>query len=119
MQDKDKFHKRDGSLQTELETALAVIGGKWKSIILDQLTEGEKRFNELNKCIPEITKRSLTLSLRELEEDGMVRRTVTADGPRKVEYALTDIGNSVGELIDAFRNWGKNYQTTFLGDIDK
>ena len=97
-----------------VETTLNIIGGKWKGVILYHLLSGKKRFNELRRKLPNITQRMLTLQLRELESDGIVKRTVYAEVPPRVEYELTDLGKSMENIIMEILYWGKNYQKDFL-----
>ncbi|WP_439576239.1 winged helix-turn-helix transcriptional regulator [Elioraea sp.] len=92
-----------------VEATAAVIGGKWKAVILFQLTSGPKRFNELRRRVPEITQRMLTLQLRALEAAGVVSRTVHDHVPPKVEYALTERGWALGPVCDAMCAWGERY----------
>ncbi|SEM64024.1 winged helix-turn-helix transcriptional regulator [Chryseobacterium taichungense] len=83
------------------------IGGKWKAVILVHLTSGPKRYNEIRKLIPTITERTLSLQLKQLEEDGVIERKVyTQKPPLMVEYALTDFGNTLFPVIQAIRKWG-------------
>lgn len=89
-----------------VEPALAMIGGKWKLVILDTLTRGTRRFNEMRRLIPNITQRMLTLQLRELEADGLVHREVYPQVPPKVEYSLTGRGQTLLPLIEQLRAWG-------------
>lgn len=93
-----------------VETTLNIISGKWKGIILYRLLSGKKRFNELNKLIPTVTHRTLTLQLRELERDKVVKRTVYAEVPPRVEYELTALGLSMSPIIQSIYDWGLNYQ---------
>lgn len=90
-----------------VEAALAVIGGKWKPIILWWLNERTCRFAELRRSIPGITEKMLTQQLRELEADGIVARTVFPVVPPKVEYSLTPYGRSLDEALRAISAWGK------------
>lgn len=93
-----------------VEATLAVIGGRWKAVILFHLIEREVlRFGELKKSIPKITQRMLTNQLRELEEDGIVNRKVYAQVPPKVEYRLTDYGKSLQSIMYAMREWGATH----------
>ncbi len=97
-------------INCEKELTLAVIGGKWKLIILWHLgLEGTKRFSELKRLIPHITQKMLTNQLRELEEDKLIERKVYAEVPPRVEYTLTDHGQSLMPVLHAMYNWGKNY----------
>jgi len=98
------------TINCEKELTLAVIGGKWKLIILWHLgLEGTKRFSELKKLIPHITQKMLTNQLRELEEDQLVFRKVYPVVPPKVEYTLTEYGESLIPVLKMMYNWGKNY----------
>ncbi|PKF72268.1 winged helix-turn-helix transcriptional regulator [Chryseobacterium sp. PMSZPI] len=83
------------------------IGGKWKAVILHHLIEGAKRYNELRKSIPTITERTLSLQLKQLEDDGIVDRTVfTEKPPLIVEYELTGFGKTLLPVLDAITKWG-------------
>lgn len=94
-----------------VETTLNIISGKWKGIILYRLLGGKKRFNELKRLMTNITHRTLTLQLRELERDGVVKRTVYAEVPPRVEYELTTLGGSMAPIIQSMYDWGLNYQS--------
>ncbi|MBW7456514.1 winged helix-turn-helix transcriptional regulator [Paenibacillus sepulcri] len=97
-------------INCEKELTLAVIGGKWKLIILWHLgLEGTKRFSELKRLIPSITQKMLTNQLRELEDDQLVHRKVYAEVPPRVEYTLTDYGESLMPILRMMYNWGKDY----------
>lgn len=93
-----------------VETTLDIIGGKWKPLIIYHLLGGTKRFNELQRCIPQVTRRMLTRQLRELEADGIVHREVYKEVPPKVEYSLTDTGRSLQPILDQVLAWGLWYQ---------
>lgn len=93
-----------------VETTLNIISGKWKGIILYRLLGGKKRFNELKRLIPNLTHRTLTLQLRELERDKVLKRTVYAEVPPRVEYELTPLGISMSPIIQSMYDWGLNYQ---------
>lgn len=90
-----------------VEVTLAVIGGKWKALILFHVKSTPRRFNELRKLIPSVTQRMLTQHLRELEADGIVCREVFAQVPLRVEYSLTKRGESLVPILDAMAEWGK------------
>ena len=96
--------------QCPVETSLSIIGGKWKGMILYHLLSGTKRFSELEKAMPAVTHRTLTLQLRELENDGIVSRKIYAEVPPRVEYSLTEFGRSVRPVIESLRQWGQAYQ---------
>lgn len=86
---------------------MGIIGGKWKTVILFHLIEGELRYNELRKEMPTVTERTLSLQLKTLEEDGIVKRKVyTSKPPLKVEYSLTDFGKTLIPVIQSIANWG-------------
>lgn len=85
---------------------LSVIGGKWKPVIIFCIANGTNRFGAMQRAIPGITKQMLTKQLRELEADGIILRTVFAEVPPRVDYALTDTGRSVLPVIQAMREWG-------------
>jgi DNA-binding HxlR family transcriptional regulator len=97
-------------LHCPVETTLNVIGGKWKPLILYYLTQGTCRYNALKRRLPHVTPQMLTLQLRELERDGIVRRTVYAEVPPKVEYSLTELGESLSPILLAMLAWGEAYQ---------
>ena len=92
-----------------VEATLDVIGGKWKGVILYHLMNGTKRFGEFRRLMPYVTQRMLTLQLRELEEDGVVHREVYRQVPPKVEYSLTEFGNSLSPILVLMREWGAEY----------
>ncbi|MEH7111699.1 winged helix-turn-helix transcriptional regulator [Neobacillus niacini] len=94
----------------EKELTLAVIGGKWKMLILWHLgKEGTKRFGELKALMPGITQRMLVNQLRELEDHLIVHREVYPVVPPKVEYSLTEYGRNLMPILEAMYDWGKDY----------
>jgi DNA-binding HxlR family transcriptional regulator len=90
-----------------------LIAGKWKLTILWQLSQGTKRFNELQRLLPEISQGILTQHLRELESDGLVHREIYKEVPPKVEYSLTEIGQSFIPILQVMCDWGKTYRHHF------
>jgi DNA-binding HxlR family transcriptional regulator len=88
------------------EITLAVIGGRWKVLILYQLFQSVKRFSELQRSLPDITQKMLTQQLREMERDGIVQRTVYPQVPPKVEYRLTPRGETLRPVVNAMCKWG-------------
>jgi len=92
-----------------VEATLDIIGGKWKGIVLYHLTQGTKRFNELKKLVPDITQRMLTLQLRQLEKDGLLKRKIYRQIPPKVEYFLTDLGQSLTPILNLLKEWGMQH----------
>ncbi|MGW0003294.1 winged helix-turn-helix transcriptional regulator [Nocardia grenadensis] len=93
-----------------VEAAMEVVGGKWKMAIVNHLFEGTLRFGELRRAMPTITQRMLTRQLRELEADGLIRRTVYAEVPPKVEYDLTELGVSLRPVAELLESWGERYR---------
>ncbi|MDO3678972.1 winged helix-turn-helix transcriptional regulator [Paenibacillus ehimensis] len=93
------------------EATLEVLGGKWKLLILCHLNcgPGPKRTSELKRAIPEITQKMLTQQLRELEEDGIIMRTVYNQVPPKVVYELSELGISLKSILDQLSEWGEQY----------
>jgi DNA-binding HxlR family transcriptional regulator len=93
-----------------VEATLDVIGGKWKVVILYHLFhDGTHRFAELRRRIPGISERMLTQQLRELEDDGIVHREVYAEVPPKVEYSLTDYGETLRPIATIMCEWGQKH----------
>ena len=86
---------------------MGVIGGKWKTVILYHLIQGTLRYNELRKEMPTVTERTLSLQLKTLEEDGIIKRIVyTSKPPLRVEYSLTDLGKTLIPIIQSIAVWG-------------
>ncbi|QDK39335.1 helix-turn-helix domain-containing protein [Bdellovibrio sp. NC01] len=86
-----------------------IIGGKWKPMIVFNLLTGKKRFNELQRLSGNPSARVLTIQLRELEEDRIVKREVFDQIPPKVEYSLTARGKSLNEVLEVMAQWGKQH----------
>jgi DNA-binding HxlR family transcriptional regulator len=89
-----------------VEAAISLIDGKWKSVVMFHLMAGTMRFNELKRAIPGVTQRMLTNQLRELEDDGLVARKVYPQVPPKVEYSLTELGDTMTPILKALKAWG-------------
>ncbi|TYP74401.1 winged helix-turn-helix transcriptional regulator [Aquimarina intermedia] len=93
---------------------MGIIGGKWKTVILFHLMNEKLRYNELRKSMPTVTERTLSLQLKALEEDGLIKRTVfTSKPPLKVEYSLTDFGKTLIPLIQSIADWGDSVVEKF------
>ncbi len=86
-----------------------MIGGKWKVLILFWLRDGGRRFSELRRLIPGVSERMLTQQLRELEKDGIVHREVYPEVPPRVEYSLTQYGQTLQPITDLMCQWGKQH----------
>ena len=95
-------------VQNEIEVTLKMIGGKCKPLILYLLIEdGSKRFNQLLRTITQISQKTLTNQLRELEHDGLITRTCYAEVPPRVEYAITEKGKSLFPILELMCEWGE------------
>jgi DNA-binding HxlR family transcriptional regulator len=90
--------------------ALNLIGGRWKLLILHKLEPQTRRFSELKNLLPHITDRMLTLQLRELEQDGLIARTVFAEVPPRVEYTLTASGHALAPTWQSLEAWGNAHR---------
>ena len=101
---------RNGESNCPVETTLAVIGGKWKPLILWRLKSGVWRFGELQRLVPGVTRKMLTQHLRELERDGIVARKVYSEVPLKVEYSLTEYGQTLRPLLKELCDWGQRHE---------
>lgn len=95
-------------------TTVQLIGSKWKLLILRNLLQRPWRFNELKKSLEGISQKVLTDSLRSMEADGIIIRTVYPEVPPRVEYALNDLGQSMRPIIRAMEEWGTSYKKQLL-----
>ncbi|MFI9816296.1 winged helix-turn-helix transcriptional regulator [Saccharothrix variisporea] len=95
-----------------LREVLAVIGDKWSAQVLVRLGDGPVRFSELERSIEGISRRMLTLSLRNLERNGLVTRTVHPDAPPRVEYATTALVEEIRDPLEALADWAARHRTT-------
>lgn len=95
-------------------TTIQLIGSKWKLLILRNLLQRPWRFNELKKSLEGISQKVLTDSLRSMETDGIITRTIYPEVPPRVEYALNDLGQSMRPIIMAMEEWGINYKKQLL-----
>lgn len=96
-------------LTCAVESTIKVIGGRWKVLILRELFEEVKRFNQLHRALHGITQKMLTQQLREMEADGLIHREVYAQVPPKVEYSLTPLGESLKPILHEMHQWGLKY----------
>lgn len=95
-----------------MDVTMNFIGGKWKTVVLWYLRNKTMRFGELKKQIPDITEKMLSIQLKSLEEDGLIRREVFQEIPLRVEYSMTDFGKSLTPVLEAVAKWGRNYGDT-------
>ncbi len=95
-----------------VETALTLMGDRWKVLIVRDLLTGTKRFGELKKSLTGISQKVLTQHLRIMEENGLIHRQVYAEVPPRVEYTLTELGHSLKLIHDAMWQWGEEYKAT-------
>lgn len=103
---------KDELPECPVATTVSIIGSKWKLLIIQNLLARPWRFNELKKDLDEISQKILTDSLRSMEEDGIVTRTVYPEVPPRVEYALSELGESMRPILDAMYQWGTDYKNT-------
>ncbi|GAA3043139.1 helix-turn-helix domain-containing protein [Pseudonocardia yunnanensis] len=94
-----------------LDAAIAVMGGKWKGLVLFMLQDGALRFGELRRALPGISERVLALQLREMETAGLLHREVHPEVPPRVEYSLTDFGHSLSTALAPLGEWGEQHMT--------
>ena len=97
------------SVSCPAETALAVIEGRWKLLVLRELLGGVRRFSELHRSLAGVSHRTLTQQLRELEDSGMVHRKVYRQVPPKVEYSLTPLGQTLKPVVDLLHEWAEKH----------
>ena len=103
--------KKDELPACPVATTVQLIGTKWKLLIIRNLLVRPWRFNELQKDLEGISHKVLTDSLRSMESDGIINRTVYPEVPPRVEYSLSHLGESMRPILDAMENWGNGYKT--------
>lgn len=91
-------------------TTVSLIGSKWKLLIMRNLMMRPWRFNELKRSLEGVSQKVLTASLRSMEEDGLITRTVYPEVPPRVEYALSDLGETMQPIMKAMAEWGTVYK---------
>ena len=101
---------KDELPECPVATTVSLIGSKWKLLIMRNLLARPWRFNELKKDLDGTSQKVLTDSLRSMEEDGIVTRTVYPEVPPRVEYALSELGESMRPILDAMLKWGQEYK---------
>lgn len=95
-------------------TTVQLIGNKWKLLIIRNLLQRPWRFNELQKSLDGVSQKVLTDSLRSMEADGIITRTVYAEVPPRVEYALSELGESMRPILNFMQVWGENYKAMMV-----
>ncbi|MCU0514960.1 MAG: helix-turn-helix transcriptional regulator [Anaerolineae bacterium] len=95
--------------QCPVERTIHILDGKWKPLILFYLLQATRRFSDLQRLIPAVTRRMLTQHLRELEADGIVHREVYRQVPPRVEYSLTDLGRTLEPILLLMLDWGEQH----------
>ena len=109
---RDIMKTKDELPECPVATTVSIIGSKWKLLIIRNLLVRPWRFNELKKDLDGISQKILTDSLRSMENDGIVTRTVYPEVPPRVEYALSELGESMRPILDAMYQWGTEYKST-------
>jgi DNA-binding HxlR family transcriptional regulator len=100
---------KNNECSVQVSTAIKAIGGKWKLLILGHLLDQSKRYNELRRLIPDISQKMLSQQLRELEKEGLVERMVYPEVPPRVEYKLTEYGQTLKPIFEVLNKWGANH----------
>lgn len=109
----DRMLKKEELPECPVATTVQLIGNKWKLLILRNLRMRPWRFNELQKSLEGISQKVLTESLRSMEADGIIVRTVYAEVPPRVEYSLSQLGETMRPILDAMEKWGNDYKAMF------
>lgn len=94
-------------------TTIKLIGNKWKLLLLQEILPGAKRFGELQKSLEGISQKVLTDNLREMESDGIVTRTAYAEVPPRVEYSVSELGETLRPVLNAMGIWGEEYKNIY------
>lgn len=105
---------KDELPECPVATTVSIIGSKWKLLIIRNLLSRPWRFNELKKDLDGISQKVLTDSLRTMEEDGIITRTVYPEVPPRVEYALSELGESMRPILSAMQEWGTAYKANAI-----
>lgn len=108
----EKLMSKSVNLESDcpMDLVINILSGKWKLAIIWHLREVNIRFNELQRRLNNITQKTLTMQLRELERDGIIYRQVYPESPPRVEYGLTNIGESMKPILTGMCEWGKSYK---------
>lgn len=113
---KDRLNKVSCSnYRCEIEVTLEILSGKWKSLIIWNLSIHKViRYNEFKRLIPEITQKMLSQQLKDLEHNGLIDRTIYHEVPPMVEYSLTHLGENLIPILEAMDNWGKDFVDNYM-----
>ncbi|WP_342328353.1 helix-turn-helix domain-containing protein [Pedobacter sp. FW305-3-2-15-E-R2A2] len=106
-------------IECDLTYAVNKINGRWKILIISKLESGKMRFGELKKEFPYMTERMLTLQLRAMEQDGLVKRTIYAEVPPRVEYELTEMALAFGPIFKQLSEWGGKYRLPVKAAVEE
>jgi DNA-binding HxlR family transcriptional regulator len=106
--------KREELPECDVATTVQIIGNKWNLLTMRNLLSRFWRFNELRKSLDGVSQKVLTDSLRQLESDSIILRTVYPEVPPRVEYSLTELGESMRPILSAMENLGRSYKDTLL-----
>lgn len=106
-------------IECDLTYAVNKINGRWKILIISKLESGKMRFGELKKEFPYMTERMLTLQLRAMEQDGLVKRRVYAEVPPRVEYELTEMALAFGPIFKQLSEWGGKYRLPVKAAVEE
>lgn len=114
IKDKEVVIKLKGqTYHCAMDVTMDFIGGKWKTIVLWYLRNDKKRFAEIRKLVPQMTERMLSITLKQLEADGLIiRKVYTSKPPLKVEYSLSEFGKTLIPLLNAVAKWGRELAET-------
>ncbi len=107
------YHINDKEYKCSVAVTLDIFNDRWKLAIIWHLLDGDKRFKDLHEIISEITQKTLTVKLKELEEKNIIHREVYAEVPPKVVYSLTKVGQNLKFVLDEMHKWGINYVEEF------
>lgn len=111
------FFRYEIQSECPVATTVSLIGSKWKLLIIRNLLQRPWRFNELKRDLEGISQKVLTDSLRSMEKDGIITRTVYPEVPPRVEYELSDLGKTLKPILDSMVAWGENYKNTIACHI--
>ena len=107
------YYINDKEYRCSVAVTLDIFNDRWKLAIIWHLLDGDKRFKDLHEIINEITQKTLTVKLKELEEKNIINREVYAEVPPKVVYSLTEVGKNLKSVLEEMHKWGINYVQEF------